>query len=44
MARIETLTAYRCVFTYMQRSNHLIDKYREDIKLGKKQNSYLTIL
>lgn len=36
MKRIETLTAYRCKFSYMQRNNPLIDKYREDIKLGKK--------
>ena len=32
MARIETLTAYRCVFTYMQRNNPLIDECRENIK------------
>ena len=35
MARIETLTAYRCVFTYMQRNNPLIDECRENIKSGK---------
>lgn len=35
MARTETLTAYRCKFSYIQRKNPLIDEYREDIKLGK---------
>lgn len=35
MSRVETLTAYRCKFSYMQRNNPLIDEYREDIKLGK---------
>lgn len=35
MARTETLTAYRCKFSYMQRNNPLIDECREDIKLGK---------
>lgn len=36
MARINTLTAYRCKFSYMQRNNPLIDKQREDIRIGKK--------
>lgn len=35
MARTETLTAYRCKFSYMQRNNPLIHECREDIKLGK---------
>ena len=35
MVRTETLTAYRCKFSYMQRNNPLIDECREDIKLGK---------
>lgn len=35
MARTETLTAYRCKFSYMQRNNPIIDECREDIKSGK---------
>lgn len=44
MARTETLTAYRCKFSYMQRNNPIIDECREDIKSGKDQNSHLVIL
>ena len=35
MARVDTLTAYRCKFCYLQRNNPLIEEQREDIKLGK---------
>ena len=35
MARVDTLTAYRCKFSYLQRNNPLIEEQREDIKLGK---------
>lgn len=35
MARVDTLTAYRCKFSYLQRNNPLIEKQREDIKQGK---------
>ena len=34
MARIDTLTAYKCKFRYMQRNNPLIEEQREKIKLG----------
>jgi len=34
MARVDTLTAYRCKFSYMQRNNPLIGEQRENIKLG----------
>lgn len=36
MARVDTLTAYLCKFSYMQRNNPLLEKQREDIKSGKK--------
>ena len=36
MARVNTLTAYRCKFSYMQRNNPIIDEQREDIKAGKR--------
>lgn len=35
MARVDTLTAYRCKFGYLQRNNPLIEEQREDIKQGK---------
>ena len=35
MSRVDTLTAYRCKFSYLQRNNPLIEKQREDIRLGK---------
>ena len=35
MARVDTLTAYYCKFSYLQRNNPLIEEQREDIKLGK---------
>ena len=35
MARVDTLTAYHCKFSYLQRNNPLIDEQREDIRLGK---------
>lgn len=35
MARVDTLTAYHCKFSYLQRNNPLIEDQREDIKLGK---------
>ena len=35
MARIETLTAYKCKFSYLQRNNPLIEEQREAIKEGK---------
>ena len=35
MSRVDTLTAYRCKFSYLQRTNPLIEKQREDIRLGK---------
>lgn len=34
MARIETLTAYKCKFTYLQRNNPLINEQREAIREG----------
>ena len=35
MARIDTLTAYKLKFNYMQRNNPLIDEQRDAIKAGK---------
>ena len=35
MAKIETLTAYKCKFSYLQRNNPLINKQREAIKAGE---------
>lgn len=35
MAKIETLTAYKCKFSYLKRNNPLIEKQREEIKAGK---------
>jgi hypothetical protein len=35
MSRIETLTAYKCKFSYLQRNNPLIEKQREAIKAGE---------
>jgi len=35
MARVDTLTAYRCKFSYLQRNNPLIEEQRENIKQGK---------
>ena len=35
MAKIETLTAYKCKFSYLQRNNPLLEKQREAIKEGK---------
>lgn len=34
MAKIETLTAYKCMFEYLQRNNPLKEKLSEDIKAG----------
>lgn len=34
MSRIETLTAYKCKFSYLQRNNPLIEEQREAIKSG----------
>lgn len=34
MSRTNTLTAYRCTFSYMQRNNPLIDEQREKIRNG----------
>lgn len=34
MARIDTLTAYKCRFRYMQRNNPLLEDQREEIKSG----------
>lgn len=34
MARVDTLTAYKCKFRYMQRNNPLIEEQREEIKSG----------
>jgi hypothetical protein len=35
MARIETLTAYKCKFSYLLRNNPLIEEQREAIKAGE---------
>lgn len=35
MARIETLTVYKCKFSYLQRNNPLIEEQREAIKAGE---------
>lgn len=35
MAKIETLTAYKCKFSYLQRNNPLIAEQREAIKAGE---------
>lgn len=35
MARTETLTAYKCKFSYLQRNNPLIAEYRDAIKAGE---------
>lgn len=32
MARIETLSAYRCTFSYLQRNNPLKEELQEKIK------------
>lgn len=34
MVRVDTLTAYKCKFRYMQRNNPLIEEQREEIKSG----------
>lgn len=34
MSRVDTLTAYKCKFRYMQRNNPLIEEQREEIKSG----------
>ena len=36
MAKIETLTAYTCKFSYLQRNNPLLEEQRDLIKEGKK--------
>ena len=36
MDRVETLTAYKCRFSYLQRNNPLIEEQREAIKAGEK--------
>ncbi|WP_026666378.1 hypothetical protein [Butyrivibrio sp. FC2001] len=38
MARIETLTAYKCRFSYLQRNNPLIEEQREAIRSGEEPN------
>lgn len=35
MARVDTLTAYHCKFSYLRRNNPLIEEQREDINLGE---------
>ena len=35
MARIDTLTAYSCKFSYLQRNNPLIEEQRDAIKNGE---------
>jgi hypothetical protein len=35
MAKVETLTAYKCKFSYLQRNNPLIAEQREAIKAGE---------
>ena len=35
MAKIETLTAYKCKFSYLQRNNPLIKEHRKAIKAGE---------
>ncbi len=35
MARTDTLTAYICKFSYMERNNPLINEQREAIREGK---------
>ena len=35
MVRIDTLTAYKCKFSYMQRNNPLLDEQRAAIKAGE---------
>lgn len=35
MAKIETLTAYKCKFCYLQRNNPLIEEQRDAIKAGE---------
>lgn len=34
MARIETLSAYKCKFSYLQRNNPLKEELRDKIKAG----------
>lgn len=34
MAKVETLTAYRCTFSYMQRNNPLKEELKDKIKSG----------
>ena len=36
MTKVETLTAYSCKFSYLQRNNPLIEEQREAVKEGKK--------
>lgn len=31
MTKVDTLTAYRCEFSYLQRNNPLIEEQREEI-------------
>ena len=35
MAKIETLTAYRCEFSYMERNNPFIEEHRDAIREGR---------
>lgn len=37
MARIDTLTAYSCKFSYLQRNNPLIEEQRDAIKMVSNQ-------
>ena len=34
MAKVETLTAYKCTFSYMQRNNPLKEELKDKIKSG----------
>ena len=45
MSKMETLTAYRCKFSYLQRNNPLIEEQRQAIKAGKSpQYNFLDFL
>lgn len=44
MTKVETLTAYSCKFSYLQRNNPLIEEQREAIKEGKNLNILFLIL
>lgn len=44
MAKNETLTAYKCKFSYLQRNNPLIKDQRKLLKKGKSRNILFQIL